>query len=101
MRKRRIALITGSSKGIGRAIALSFARSKDYSGIVTNSRKVKQVESVSKEIKNLHDGCDSIAIGGDVSKEDDCIKLVAETVKYFGRIDVLINNAGIQEDLPL
>ncbi len=75
---------------MGIDIVLSFARSKDYSGIVTNSKKVEQAESVSKEIRNLRNSCDSIATGGDVSKEDDCIKLVAETVKHFGRIDVLI-----------
>ena len=103
MAKRKVAIVTGSSKGIGKAIALSFAKSKDYSGIVINSRKVEESKPVSKEIKNLQggDGCDSIAIGADVSKEDDCIRLIAETVKHFGRIDVLVNNAGIQEDLPL
>ena len=56
MRKRRIALGMRSSKGIGRAVALSFARSRYYSGIVTSSRKGEQAESVSGEIKNLHDG---------------------------------------------
>lgn len=57
MRKRRIALGRGSSKQIGRAIALSFARSKYYSGIVTSSRKVEQAEWVSsEEINNLRDG---------------------------------------------
>lgn len=101
MGKKRIALVTGSSKGIGKAIALSFANSKCYSGIVTNSRKVEEAQSVSKKIKNLHVSCDSIAIGADVSKEVDCIRLVSETVKHFGRIDVLVNNAGVQEDLPL
>src|SRR5919109_1715745 len=106
MAKKKVAIVTGSSKGIGKAIALSFAKSRDYSGIVINSRKVEESKPVSKEIKNLQeggsdDGCDSIAIGADVSKEDDCIRLIAETVKHFGRIDVLVNNAGIQEDLPL
>lgn len=56
MRKRRIALGRGSSKRIGRAIALSSARSKYYSGIVTSSRKVEQAEWVSEEINNLRDG---------------------------------------------
>jgi len=101
MSKLKVAVVTGSSKGIGKAIALSFAKSKEYSGVVINSRKVEEAQAVSKEIKNLHKGCDSIAIGADVSKEDDCIKLIAETVKHFGRIDVLVNNAGVQEDLPL
>lgn len=101
MIKRKVALVTGSSKGIGKAIALSFANSNDYSGVVINSRKVEEAQSVSKEIKNLRAGCDSIAIGADVSNEYDRIKLVTETVKHFGRIDVLVNNAGIQEDLPL
>jgi glucose 1-dehydrogenase len=45
--------------------------------------------------------CDSIAIEADISKESDCIRLIEQTVKQYGRIDVLVNNAGIQEDLPL
>jgi glucose 1-dehydrogenase len=98
---KKIALVTGSSKGIGKAIAVSFANSKDYYGIVINSRKVEEAKLVSTQIKDLGASCDSIAVEADVSKEEDCIKLVSETVKHFGRIDVLVNNAGIQEDLPL
>jgi glucose 1-dehydrogenase len=101
MANKRIALVTGSSKGIGKAIAVSFANSKDYSGIVINSRRIEEAQLVSTEINNLRAGCDSIAVEADVSREEDCIKLVGETVKQFGRIDVLVNNAGIQEDLPL
>jgi NAD(P)-dependent dehydrogenase (short-subunit alcohol dehydrogenase family) len=52
-------------------------------------------------MKSLLDDCNSIEIGADVSKEDDCIKLVAETVKHFGRIDIFVDNAGVQEDVPL
>ena len=44
--------------------------------------------------------CNSIAIQADVSKESDCIKLIEETIKKYDRIDVLVNNAGIQQDIP-
>jgi glucose 1-dehydrogenase len=97
--RKKVAIVTGSSKGIGKAIAFAFAKSKEYSAVVINSRKVEEAQQVSKEIKRL--GCNSIAIEADVSNERDCTRLVRETVKRFGRIDVLVNNAGIQEDLPL
>jgi glucose 1-dehydrogenase len=97
-KNKKIAVITGSSEGIGKAIAVAFAKSGKYSGIVTNSRKVERAQQVADEIKSL--GCDSIAISGDVSKESDCIRLIEETVKHYGRIDVLVNNAGIQQDVP-
>ncbi|MGA8913024.1 MAG: hypothetical protein WB443_09230 [Nitrososphaeraceae archaeon] len=56
-RKNKIAPITGSSEGIGKAIAVSFVNSGQYSGIVTNSRKVEGAQQVADEIKSL--GCDS------------------------------------------
>jgi glucose 1-dehydrogenase len=96
--KKKVAIITGSSEGIGRAIAIAFAKSKEYSGIVTNSRKIERAQRISDEI-NLLD-CNSIAIQADVSKESDCIKLIEETIKKYDRIDVLVNNAGIQQDVP-
>jgi glucose 1-dehydrogenase len=97
--EKKVAIVTGSSKGIGKAIAIAFAKSKEYSAIVTNSRKIEEALQVSNEIKKLH--CKSIAIEADVSRESDCIRLIEETIKRFGRIDVLVNNAGIQQDLPL
>jgi glucose 1-dehydrogenase len=96
----RVAVITGSSRGIGRAIALNFAKSKEYSSIVINSRKIDEAELVVQEIKK-NTSCDSIAIPGDVSQEKDCIRLIDETVDKFQRLDVLVNNAGIQKDIPL
>jgi glucose 1-dehydrogenase len=83
-KRNRIAIVTGSSEGIGKAIAIVFAKSGEYSGVVVNSRKEE----------------DSIAIQADVSKESDCIKLIDHTIKHYRRIDVLVNNAGIQKDVP-
>jgi glucose 1-dehydrogenase len=94
----KIAIVTGSSEGIGKAIAIAFARSGDYSGIVVNSRRLEEAQQVADEIKAL--GCDSIAIQADVSKENDCISLIEGTIRKYGRIDVLVNNAGIQKDVP-
>jgi len=99
MIKNKIAVITGSSKGIGKAITLAFAKSEEYTGIVINARKLNEARIVSDQIKNM--GCDSIAVEADISKESDCVRIIGETINHFGRIDVLVNNAGIQEDVPL
>lgn len=96
--RSKIAIVTGSSEGIGKAIAIAFARSGEYSGIVVNSRRLEEAQQVVDEIKAL--GCDSIAIQADVSKENDCISLIEGTIRKYGRIDVLVNNAGIQKDVP-
>lgn len=98
--RRKVAVITGSSKGIGRAIAIAFAKSNEYSSLIINSRKLEEAERVVEEIKKSTD-CDAVAIIGDVSEEEDCVRLISETVRKFDRIDVLVNNAGIQKDIPL
>jgi glucose 1-dehydrogenase len=77
---------------------LAFATSNVYSGIVINGRKMDEIEEVADEIRN--EGCDSLAIETDISKEDDCVRLVEEADRAFGRIDGLVNNAGIQRDVP-
>lgn len=96
---KKIAVVTGSSKGIGKAIALNLAKSNSYSGIVTNSRELDDAQSVTREINELGN-CKSIAVVADVSLEKDCIKLIEETIRTFDRIDLLVNNAGIQKDIP-
>src|SRR5688572_28197792 len=95
---RKIALVTGSSKGIGRAIALAFAKSGEYGGIVVNSRNLAEAQQVSEEVKSS--GCNSIAIEADISKESDCTRLIEETVRHYGGLNVLVNNAGIQREMP-
>ncbi|MDQ4014785.1 MAG: glucose 1-dehydrogenase [Thermoproteota archaeon] len=98
-RRSKVAVVTGSSKGIGRAIVLAFAQSDTYAGIVVNARKRDEAKRVAKEVHDIGN-CDSIAVIADVAEEADCIRLIDETVKHYGRIDVLVNNAGIQQEVP-
>lgn len=96
---KKVGVVTGSSKGIGKAIAITFAKSGEYSAIVTNARKIQEAQVISDEIRSL--GCNSIAIEADISNEADCIRLIEETIKNYKRIDVLVNNAGVERDVPL
>ncbi len=91
----KVAVITGAGRGIGRAIALQFA---EYgSKVVINYRNsITQVEELLTTIKDA--GGDAIAVQADISCEEDVKKLIEETVKHFGRLDVLVNNAGITKD---
>lgn len=98
-RRSKVAVVTGSDRGIGRAIALAFAKSDAYTGIVVNARKKEETERVAKEVQTLGN-CTSIAVIADVSQEADCIRLIDETMSHYGRIDVLVNNAGIQQEVP-
>jgi glucose 1-dehydrogenase len=97
--RSKVAVVTGSSKGIGRAIVLAFAKSDTYTGIVVNARRRDEAERVAKEVQDIG-GCDSIAVIADVSQETDCISLIEQTVKHYSKIDVLVNNAGIQQEVP-
>ena len=101
-RGNKVAIVTGSSEGIGKAIAVAFASSGDYAAVIVNARHLEDAQKVSDEIMtNINPHCKSIAIAADVSKEQDCMRLVGEAIKHFGRIDVLVNNAGIQKEEPL
>src|SRR5438552_801811 len=96
--KDKIVLITGSSRGIGRAMAIAFA--KEGANVVVNYLKEKEsADEVVKQIKNL--GSDAIAIQADVAVEASVQNLITGSVKHFGGIDVLVNNAGIVFDVPL
>jgi NAD(P)-dependent dehydrogenase (short-subunit alcohol dehydrogenase family) len=95
--KNKIALITGASRGIGRATALLFG--KEGAKVVVNyNTSRKEGNEVAVEIKKA--GSDAIAIKCDVSKEEEVKNMVAKAIEKFGRIDVLVNNAGIVFDVP-
>ncbi len=96
--KGKVAVVTGASKGIGAGIAKSFAA--EGASVVVNYGSSKQdAERVVAEI--VRDGGTAIAIQGDVSKAPDVQRIFAETKKAFGRVDVLVNNAGVYEFAPL
>jgi glucose 1-dehydrogenase len=92
----KVAVITGSSKGIGKAIAKEFAKN-GYS-VVLNSRDEEDLsrvaQDIAKEIGNNNNNMVSY-IPGDISQESVCTSLIDGAVKRFGRIDVLVNNAGV------
>ncbi len=94
----RVAVVTGASKGIGAAIAKSLA-AEGASVVVNYSSSKDGAERVVSEIKAQ--GGKAIAVQGNVAKVKDVQRLFAETKKAFGKLDVLVNNAGVYEFAPL
>lgn len=95
--KDKIVLITGASKGIGKATALEFA--KEWAKVVVNYfSSEKEASAVVNEIKNI--GSEAIAIKCDISKEIEVQKMIKQAIDIFGKIDVLVNNAWIVFDVP-
>lgn len=95
--ENKVAIITGSGRGIGRAIALGFARAGAKVAINV-SKNIKQGEETLAMIHHL-DG-QAILVQADVSRIDDVEKLVSKTIEHFGSFEILINNAGIVAGYP-
>lgn len=93
-----MAIVTGSSRGIGRAVALRFA-AEGAKVVVNYSRSREQAEAVVRTIRER--GGDAIAFQADVSVRDEARAMVREAVDVWGRIDILMNNAGVAADGPL
>jgi NAD(P)-dependent dehydrogenase (short-subunit alcohol dehydrogenase family) len=87
----KIVLVTGASRGIGKDIALAFAR--EGASLVLAARSAEGLQRVEQEIGEM--GCEALSIPTDVSSQASVNSLVAEAQNHFGRIDVLVNNAGI------
>lgn len=89
--KDKVVIITGGSSGIGRACALRFAQAG--ARVVISARNANRLSQVEAELLNI--GAEVLAVKSDVANENDCVRLINETLNRFGRIDVLINNAGV------
>jgi len=95
--KGKVAIVTGSSRGIGQGIALRFA--KEGAKVVVNARTDEAMAETLAMIKKA--GGEAIGVAADVSDQDQVRNLVAQAVKKFGKLDVMVNNAGIVEFAPI
>jgi len=89
----KVALVTGASTGIGESIALELGR-QGASVVVNYIGPSEPAEAVARQISQ------AIAVEADVSKSEDVVRMVATAVDRFGRVDVLVNNAGIEHSAP-
>ncbi|MES2560462.1 MAG: SDR family oxidoreductase [Bacteroidota bacterium] len=89
--KNKVVIVTGASSGIGEATVYAFAALQCK--VVLAARSIEKLQTVKTRCEI--NGGESLVVQCDVSKEADCKNLIAETVKQFGTVDILINNAGI------
>ena len=91
----KLALITGGTRGIGKQIALTFAK-EGYNIAINYRTENDDLKKTKKEVEANNVKC--FAVQGDVTNFKDCEQFVKQIVKEFGNIDVLVNNAGITKD---
>jgi len=92
----KVAVVTGASSGLGVAFAIALAEAG--ADIAVCARRADRLEETRAQVEALGRRC--IAVGADVSKVEDCNRAVSETVEQLGRVDVLVNNAGVGTAVP-
>jgi NAD(P)-dependent dehydrogenase (short-subunit alcohol dehydrogenase family) len=92
----RVAIVTGASSGLGAAFALGLAEAG--ADVAICARRVSRLEATAERVRALGRRC--LAVPADVAQPDDCTRVVEETVRELGRVDVLVNNAGIGTAYP-
>ncbi|MGE0405748.1 MAG: SDR family oxidoreductase [Candidatus Korobacteraceae bacterium] len=91
--KDRVALITGADSGIGRAVAIAFAR-EGADVVVSYLSEHEDAKETAKWVEQA--GRKALTIAGDIQNEQHCLRLIEETYRQFGRLDTLVNNAAYQ-----
>jgi 3-oxoacyl-[acyl-carrier protein] reductase len=91
----QVAIVTGSSRGIGRAIAIELAK-KGVSLVINNDKKIEEALETAEAIKKL--GQRAISVKADVSNIKEASEMFKATLEEYGKVDILINNAGIIKD---
>jgi len=94
--EKKVALITGAGRGIGKAIALRF--SDEGARVVVNDIDLSYAESIAQKLKKM--GREALAVKADVSKLEEVERMFERAVQQFSRVDILVNNAGIRRDTP-
>ena len=95
MEERKTVLVTGASRGIGKEVAMLYAEN-GYDVIINYVSDKTDVEGIKKEFEEKNVKC--LLVKADVSKEEEVANLVNKAIEEFGKIDVLVNNAGITKD---
>ena len=93
----KVVLITGSSKGIGKTTAEEFAKNRGYKVVINYLTDKENAEKLSNYLKEEYK-IETLVIKADVSKEEEVKNMIHEIINKFGKIDVLVNNAGIAID---
>lgn len=88
-----VAVITGASEGIGRALALALADARHYDALVVSARNAERLDALARELAER--GQTTLSVPCDVTREADCEALITRTVERFGGLDTLFNNAGM------
>lgn len=94
----KVAMITGATRGIGKQIALTLAN-EGYNIVLNYRTENDELKQLKNEIESKNVKC--LAVQGDVTNFEDCKQMIESTIKEFGKIDVLVNNAGITKDMLL
>ena len=90
--KGKVVIVTGASSGIGEATARQFGR--EGARVVLAARRVDRLEALAEEMSAMGTGAETLVVQADLSKLEDIQSLVSQSLDRFGRIDVLVNNAG-------